>query len=116
LQPALAIALLGAIESLLSAVVADGLAGDRYDSNTELIAQGISNLICPFFGGFAGDRSDCANFGQYQQWSKITGCRNRSQLHPFSNRIGLCWMGWKCTDLCHVGSIVHGRIADGRMA
>jgi sulfate permease, SulP family len=51
LQPATAIALLGAIESLLSAVVADGLADDRHDSNTELIAQGISNLICPFFGG-----------------------------------------------------------------
>jgi len=51
LQPATAIALLGAIESLLSAVVADGLADDRHDSNTELIAQGIANLICPFFGG-----------------------------------------------------------------
>ena len=51
LQPATAIALLGAIESLLSAVVADGLTDDRHDSNTELIAQGISNLVCPFFGG-----------------------------------------------------------------
>ncbi|MGC9450969.1 MAG: SulP family inorganic anion transporter [Oceanipulchritudo sp.] len=49
--PATAIALLGAIESLLSAVVADGLSGDRHDSNTELIAQGISNILCPFFGG-----------------------------------------------------------------
>lgn len=49
--PATAIALLGAIESLLSAVVADGLSGDRHDSNTELIAQGIANFICPFFGG-----------------------------------------------------------------
>lgn len=49
--PATAIALLGAIESLLSAVVADGLSGDRHDSNTELIAQGIANLVCPFFGG-----------------------------------------------------------------
>lgn len=49
--PAMAIALLGAIESLLSAVVADGLSGDRHDSNTELIAQGIANLTCPFFGG-----------------------------------------------------------------
>jgi SulP family sulfate permease len=49
--PATAIALLGAIESLLSAVVADGLTGDRHDSNTELIAQGIANLVCPFFGG-----------------------------------------------------------------
>ena len=51
LAPATAIALLGAIESLLSAVVADGLSGDRHDSNTELIAQGIANLVCPFFGG-----------------------------------------------------------------
>jgi len=49
--PATAIALLGAIESLLSAVVADGLSGHRHDSNTELIAQGIANLVCPFFGG-----------------------------------------------------------------
>lgn len=49
--PATAIALLGAIESLLSAVVADGLSGDRHDSNTELVAQGIANVVCPFFGG-----------------------------------------------------------------
>ena len=49
--PATAIALLGAIESLLSAVVADGLSGDRHDSNSELVAQGIANLVCPFFGG-----------------------------------------------------------------
>lgn len=49
--PATAIALLGAIESLLSAVVADGLSGDRHDSNTELVAQGLANLACPFFGG-----------------------------------------------------------------
>lgn len=51
LGPATAIALLGAIESLLSAVVADGLTGDRHDSNTELIAQGLANIVCPFFGG-----------------------------------------------------------------
>lgn len=49
--PATAIALLGAIESLLSAVVADGLSNDRHDSNTELIAQGVANIVCPFFGG-----------------------------------------------------------------
>ena len=50
-QPALAIALLGAIESLLSAVVADGMIGAQHDSNTELIAQGIANLASPLFGG-----------------------------------------------------------------
>lgn len=49
--PATAIALLGGIESLLSAVVADGLVNDRHDSNTELIAQGVANIVCPFFCG-----------------------------------------------------------------
>jgi SulP family sulfate permease len=51
--PAFAIAMLGAIESLLSAVVADGMAGTRHDSNQELIGQGIANLVAPLFGGFA---------------------------------------------------------------
>lgn len=51
--PAFAIAMLGAIESLLSAVVADGMAGTRHDSNWELIGQGISNVLSPLFGGIA---------------------------------------------------------------
>ncbi len=49
--PAITIAILGAIESLLSATVADGVIGDRHDSNTELIAQGMANLASPLFGG-----------------------------------------------------------------
>ncbi len=48
---AFAIAMLGAIESLLSAVVADGMAQTRHDADSELLAQGVGNLICPFFGG-----------------------------------------------------------------
>ena len=48
---AITIAVLGAIESLLSAAVADGVIGDRHDSNTELIAQGVANVITPIFGG-----------------------------------------------------------------
>ncbi len=51
--PAFTIAMLGAIESLLSAVVADGMAGTRHDSNQELIGQGIANVLAPVFGGFA---------------------------------------------------------------
>ena len=50
-SPALTIAILGAIESLLSATVADGVIGDHHDSNTELVAQGIANLASPLFGG-----------------------------------------------------------------
>ncbi|MDD2633925.1 MAG: SulP family inorganic anion transporter [Bacteroidales bacterium] len=49
--PALTIAILGAIESLLSAVVSDGMIGGKHRSNTELIAQGIANIITPLFGG-----------------------------------------------------------------
>ncbi len=48
---AFTIAMLGAIESLLSAMVADGVIGDRHNSNTELIAQGVANIVVPFFGG-----------------------------------------------------------------
>jgi sulfate permease, SulP family len=51
LPVAFTIAMLGAIESLLSATVADGVINDRHDSNTELIAQGIANVVAPIFGG-----------------------------------------------------------------
>lgn len=50
-QPAMVIAMLGAIESLLSAAVADGVIGDRHDSNQELVAQGIANMVSPLIGG-----------------------------------------------------------------
>jgi SulP family sulfate permease len=53
LPSALAIAMLGAIESLMAAVVADGMSGTRHDPNAELIALGIGNILCPFFGGIA---------------------------------------------------------------
>src|SRR6185436_2236744 len=51
LVPAFTIALLGAVESLLSAVVADGMIGSRHRSNMELVAQGIANVVTPLFGG-----------------------------------------------------------------
>ncbi|WP_341346519.1 SulP family inorganic anion transporter [Paenibacillus sp. FSL H3-0469] len=51
IRPAFVIALLGAIESLLSAVVADGMSGTRHDSNRELIGQGVANIAAPLFGG-----------------------------------------------------------------
>ncbi|HKQ98035.1 MAG TPA: C4-dicarboxylic acid transporter DauA [Candidatus Polarisedimenticolia bacterium] len=51
--PAFAIAMLGAIESLLSATVADGMTGGKHDSDAELIGQGIANIVAPFFGGIA---------------------------------------------------------------
>ncbi len=53
INPAFAIALLGAIESLLSAAIADSMMNTRHNSNQELIGQGLANIICPLFGGFA---------------------------------------------------------------
>jgi SulP family sulfate permease len=53
LPSAFAIAVLGAIESLMAAVVADGMGGSKHDPNAELIALGIGNVVCPFFGGIA---------------------------------------------------------------
>ncbi|NWG86379.1 MAG: STAS domain-containing protein [Hydrogenophilaceae bacterium] len=53
LGPAFTIAMLGAIESLLSAVVADGMSGTRHNSNQELVGQGVANVAAPLFGGFA---------------------------------------------------------------
>jgi SulP family sulfate permease len=51
IRPAITVALLGAIESLLSAVVADRMGGDRHNPNTELVAQGLANIASPLFGG-----------------------------------------------------------------
>jgi SulP family sulfate permease len=53
MSPALAIAMLGAIESLLSAVIADAMTGKKHDPNGELLGQGLGNIVAPFFGGIA---------------------------------------------------------------
>jgi sulfate permease, SulP family len=53
LPAAFAIAMLGAIESLMAAVIADGMVGSKHDPNSELIGLGIANILCPFFGGIA---------------------------------------------------------------
>jgi SulP family sulfate permease len=50
-MPAITVGLLGAIESLMSAMVADKMSGDRHDSNTELVAQGVANIVSPMVGG-----------------------------------------------------------------
>ena len=58
LSPAITVGLLGAIESLMSAMVADKMSGDRHDSNMELVAQGVANLVSPLVGGPSRDRRD----------------------------------------------------------
>ena len=64
LPAAFTIAILGAIESLLSATVADGVTGHKHNSNTELIAQGAANIVVPFFGGIARTMTNINNGGK----------------------------------------------------
>ncbi len=75
LEPALTIALLGGIESLLSAVVADGMISGKHRSNTELIAQGIANVVTPVFWWDSGNRSNCTYGNQREKRRTHTYCR-----------------------------------------
>jgi len=99
LGPAFTIAMLGAIESLLSAVVADGMAGTKHDSNQELIGQGVANIMTPFFGGFAatGAIARTATNIRYGGNSPLAGIVHSVTLiliviflAPFAGSIPLC--------------------------
>ena len=85
----LTIALLGAIESLLSARVADATIDDRHDPNQELIAQGIANLAAPLFGGFAATGAIARTATNVR-----TGGRSRS---PASSMPWCCWRWCWCS-------------------
>lgn len=65
LPDAFTIAILAAIESLLSCVVADGMIGDKHNPNVELVAQGAGNIASGIFGGIPATRSDRKNSGKY---------------------------------------------------
>lgn len=100
--PAFTIALLGAIESLLSAVVADGMTGTRHNSNQELIGQGIANIICPFFGGFASTGAIARTATSIRQGAtspiaavihSLTLLLIISFLAPLASYIPLCTLG-----------------------
>jgi sulfate permease, SulP family len=100
--PATAIALLGAIESLLSAVVADGLSGERHDSNTELVAQGIANIVCPFFGGLpatgaiARTSANVANGGRSPVSGVVHALTLLAIVLLFAGLRPLCrWLLWR---------------------
>jgi SulP family sulfate permease len=122
--PAFTIALLGAIESLLSAVVADGMAGTRHDSNQELIGQGIANIISPLFGGFAatGAVARTATNIRNGASSPLAGIVHSMflilvivALAPLASAIPLCCLSaillivaWNMSELPHVVRLVRG--------
>ncbi len=80
--PAFTIAILGAIESLLSAVVADGMTDTKHDSNQELIGQGLANIVAPLFGGFAatGAIARTATSVRYGGSSPLAGMTHAATL------------------------------------
>jgi SulP family sulfate permease len=122
--PAFTIALLGAIESLLSAVVADGMAGTRHDSNQELIGQGIANIVAPLFGGFAatGAIARTATNIRNGGTSPLAGVVHSVflilvilLLAPLASTIPLCCLSailfvvaWNMSELPHVVRLLRG--------
>src|SRR5258706_10010516 len=122
LGPAFAIAMLGAIESLLSAVVADGMAGTRHDSNQELIGQGIANIAAPLFGGFAatGAIARTATNIRNGATGPLAGLVHSAVLvliilllAPLASTIPLCCLSavlfvvaWNMSELPHVARLV----------
>ena len=79
--PAFTIAMLAAIESLLSAVVADGMIGGRHRSNMELVAQGVANIASPLVRRNSGDRRDCAHGDERQERRPHARRRNHARRH-----------------------------------
>jgi SulP family sulfate permease len=122
--PAFTIALLGSIESLLSAVVADGMAGTKHNSNQELIGQGIANIIAPLFGGFAstGAIARTATNIRNGATSPLAGMVHSGflilvilLLSPLASSIPLCCLSailfvvaWNMSDVPHFIRLVRG--------
>jgi sulfate permease, SulP family len=122
--PAFTIALLGSIESLLSAVVADGMAGTRHDSNQELIGQGIANIVAPLFGGFAatGAIARTATNIRNGASSPLAGMVHSGflilvilLLSPLASAVPLCCLSailfmvaWNMSELPHFARLVRG--------
>ena len=78
ISPAITVAMLGAIESLMSAVVADRMTGDKHNPNVELIGQGVANLVSPIVRWTAGDGCDRPYGNQHSLGSAHPGCGNDS--------------------------------------
>ena len=79
ISPAITVAMLGAIESLMSAVVSDRMSGDKHNPNVELVGQGIANIVSPLFGGTAGDGGNCPHGHQHPLRSKDASRRHDSR-------------------------------------
>jgi sulfate permease, SulP family len=122
--PAFTIALLGSIESLLSAVVADGMAGTKHNSNQELLGQGIANIVAPLFGGFAstGAIARTATNIRNGATSPLAGLVHSGflilvilLLSPLASAVPLCCLSailfvvaWNMSEVPHVVRLIRG--------
>ena len=122
--PAFTIALLGSIESLLSAVVADGMAGTKHNSNQELLGQGIANIVAPLFGGFAstGAIARTATNKRNGATSPLAGLVHSGflilvilLLSPLASAVPLCCLSailfvvaWNMSEVPHVVRLIRG--------
>src|ERR1700723_1591361 len=122
--PAFTIALLGSIESLLSAVVADGMAGTKHNSNQELLGQGIANIVAPLFGGFAstGAIARTATNIRNGATSPLAGLVHSGflilvilLLAPLASAVPLCCLSailfvvaWNMSEVPHIIRLVRG--------
>jgi sulfate permease, SulP family len=129
--PAFAIALLGAIESLLTAVVADGMTGTRHNSNQELIGQGAANLLAPIFGGFAatGAIARTATSVRNGATSPLAGIVHSVFLvlvivlfAPFASHVPLAalaailfFVAWTMSDVRHFGRLLRRAATSDRI-
>lgn len=120
--PAFTIAMLGAIESLLSAVVADGMSSTKHNSNRELIGQGLANIIAPLFGGFAatGAIARTATNIRNGGTSPLSGIVHSIVLiliiiilAPLATNIPLTclaailfWVAWNMSQVSHVAKLI----------
>ena len=90
LPSAFTVAILAAVESLLSAVVADSLSGDRHNSNAELVAQGTANILVPLIGGIPVTGAIARTGTNFRSGAKDPSCRHHSCTYATGDRAGLC--------------------------
>lgn len=128
LPDAIAIALLGAIESLLSCVIADSLTGYRHKSNCELVGQGFANIASSLFGGIAATGAIARTGANVQLGAKtpLAGIICAATVlvlmlafSPFAAKMPLCALGavlmvvaWNMSEIKHMGAILTGPITD----
>ena len=102
LGPAFTVAMLGAIESLMSAVVADRMSGDHHNPNVELVAQGVANIVSPMFGGLPATGAIARTATNIRSGAQVARRRHDSRAHAALHAAvrrapGSATFPWRCS-------------------